>query len=62
MLRRVRALNATALTAWPASGARLQGRIYHLTGAAAFARDLAIRAMGPERMLARQDWIYDWRV
>jgi salicylate hydroxylase len=45
-----------------ASSARLQGRIYHLTGAAAFARDLAIRAMGPERMLARQDWIYDWRV
>jgi hypothetical protein len=64
VLRRVRALNATALTAsvWPASGARLQGRIYHLTGAAAFARDLAIRAMGPARMLARQDWIYDWRV
>jgi salicylate hydroxylase len=45
-----------------ASSARLQGRIYHLTGAAAFARDLAIRAMGPERMLARQDWIYDWRI
>jgi salicylate hydroxylase len=45
-----------------ASSARLQGRIYHLTGAAAFARDLAIRAMGPARMLARQDWIYDWRI
>jgi salicylate hydroxylase len=42
--------------------ARQQGRIYHLTGPAAIARDLAIRAMGPERMLARQDWIYDWRV
>jgi salicylate hydroxylase len=42
--------------------ARRQGRIYHLTGAAAFARDLTIRAMGPTRMLARQDWIYDWRV
>jgi salicylate hydroxylase len=41
--------------------ARRQGRIYHLTGAAAFARDLTIRAMGPTRMLARQDWIYDWR-
>ncbi|MGY4480419.1 FAD-dependent monooxygenase [Bradyrhizobium sp. USDA 3364] len=42
--------------------ARQQGRIYHLGGAAAIARDLAIRAIGPERMLARQDWIYDWRV
>ncbi|MTV12061.1 MULTISPECIES: FAD-dependent monooxygenase [Bradyrhizobium] len=41
--------------------ARQQGRIYHLGGPAAIARDLAIRAIGPERMLARQDWIYDWR-
>jgi salicylate hydroxylase len=42
--------------------ARQSGRIYHLGGAAALARDLAIQAMGPKRMLARQDWIYDWRV
>jgi salicylate hydroxylase len=41
--------------------ARQQGRIYHLTGPAALARDLAIKAMGPRRLLARQDWIYDWR-
>ncbi|WP_050625566.1 FAD-dependent monooxygenase [Bradyrhizobium viridifuturi] len=41
--------------------ARQQGRIYHLSGPLAIARDLAIRAIGPERMLARQDWIYDWR-
>jgi salicylate hydroxylase len=41
--------------------ARQSGRIYHLAGAAALARDLAIRLMGPTRMLARQDWIYDWR-
>ena len=41
--------------------ARQQGRIYHLSGSAALARDLAIRALGPQRMLARQDWIYDWR-
>nr|WP_249168118.1 FAD-dependent monooxygenase [Bradyrhizobium elkanii] len=41
--------------------ARQQGRIYHLGGPAAIARDLAIRAIGPERLLARQDWIYDWR-
>jgi len=41
--------------------ARQQGRIYHLGGPFAIARDLAIRALGPERMLARQDWIYGWR-
>ena len=41
--------------------ARQQGRIYHLGGPLALARDLAIRALGPERMLARQDWIYSWR-
>jgi salicylate hydroxylase len=37
------------------------GRIYHLKGFAASARDLAIKAIGGKRMLARQDWIYDWR-
>jgi salicylate hydroxylase len=41
--------------------ARQAGRIYHLMGPAALARDLAIRALGAQRMLARQDWIYDWR-
>jgi salicylate hydroxylase len=42
--------------------ARHQGLIYHLKGPVAFARDLAIRATGAKRMLARQNWIYDWRV
>ncbi len=42
--------------------ARRNGTIYHLGGPAALARDWFIRAMGPHRMLARQDWIYDWRV
>jgi salicylate hydroxylase len=41
--------------------ARRAGQIYHLTGAMALARDLAIKAMGAQRTLARQDWIYDWR-
>lgn len=41
--------------------ARRHGRIYHYTGALALARDLTIKTMGPRRMLARQDWIYDWR-
>lgn len=40
--------------------AQQNGRIFHLKGAAALARDLAIRTIGP-RMLRRQDWIYDWR-
>jgi len=41
--------------------ARQQGRIYHFSGPLAIGRDLAIRALGPERLLARQDWIYGWR-
>ena len=41
--------------------ARRNGTVYHLKGAAALARDLFIRSIGPQRMLARQDWIYDWR-
>ena len=41
--------------------ARQAGRIYHLEGPLATARNLLISAMGPERMLARQDWIYGWR-
>ncbi|NEV01781.1 FAD-dependent monooxygenase [Bradyrhizobium uaiense] len=53
-LRRARALKVQRM-------ARQQGRIYHLSGPLAVARDLAIRAIGPQRMLARQDWIYDWR-
>ena len=41
--------------------ARRNGTIYHLNGPAALARDWFIRAIGPQRLLARQDWIYDWR-
>ena len=41
--------------------ARQAGRIYHLAGPAAYARDLVIRTMGAKRMLTRQDWIYDWQ-
>ncbi len=39
-----------------------RGEIYHLTGPAALARDLTIKALGAKRMLVRQNWIYDWRV
>jgi 2-polyprenyl-6-methoxyphenol hydroxylase-like FAD-dependent oxidoreductase len=41
--------------------ARRLGRIYHLATPLALARDLVIKAMGPQRMLSRQSWIYDWR-
>ena len=41
--------------------ARQSARIYHLSGPAAYARDLTLRTMGAERVLARQNWIYDWR-
>src|SRR5882757_4591680 len=41
--------------------ARRNGMIYHLEGPLAYARDLAIKAIGPDRLLARQDWIFDWR-
>lgn len=53
-LRRARVARVQSL-------ARQNGRIYHLAGAAALARDLGIKALGPRRMLKRQDWIYDWR-
>jgi salicylate hydroxylase len=53
-LRRARVARVQAL-------AERNGRISHLAGAAALARDLVIKAIGPQRMLARQDWIYNWR-
>jgi salicylate hydroxylase len=40
---------------------RRQGAIYHLGGAAAFVRDLTMRSLGPNRMLARLDWLYGYR-
>lgn len=42
--------------------ARRTGEIYHLRGAMALARDTFIKLSGGQRLLARQDWIYDWRV
>jgi salicylate hydroxylase len=35
-----------------------QGRVYHMSGAMAAARDLTMRALGPERLLRRYDWLY----
>lgn len=41
--------------------ARTTGQIYHLGGPLAAARDVGIRLIGGERLLARQDWVYDRR-
>jgi salicylate hydroxylase len=41
--------------------ARRNGRIYHLSGLAAAARNRVLRRLDGERLLARFDWLYDWR-
>jgi len=38
---------------------RRQATIYHFAGPAALLRDMAIRALGPQKMLARYDWLYN---
>jgi salicylate hydroxylase len=40
---------------------RRQGSIYGLTGPEALVRNLAMRAMGGERLRARYNWLYDWQ-
>jgi salicylate hydroxylase len=40
--------------------ARQNGRVYHLGGPAAIARDLVMHALGPERMTSRYDWLYGY--
>jgi len=41
--------------------ARRNGRVYHLKGPAAFARNLGLAVVGGNRLLRRYDWLYDWR-
>jgi salicylate hydroxylase len=38
--------------------AKAQARLYHLSGFFGFARDLGMRALGPERLIKRYDWLY----
>ena len=47
-------------TARAQRAARRNGTVYHLTGAAALLRRLALAAMGGRRLLSRYDWIYGW--
>lgn len=37
------------------------GARYHLAGPAAWLRDMAMAAIGGQRLLQHYDWIYDWR-
>ena len=50
--RRMRRANAVV------AASRRQGRYFHMSGAMAIARNLAIRALGDEGMLARNAWLY----
>ena len=38
--------------------AQRQGRIYHLNGPMAFARDAVMKLLGPDRLSSRYDWLY----
>ena len=40
---------------------RRQSRIYGLSGPRALVRNLAMRAMGGEKLLSRYDWLYTWK-
>jgi len=40
---------------------RKTGRVYHLGLPWSFARDIAMRRMGPDGMRRRHAWLYDWR-
>jgi salicylate hydroxylase len=42
--------------------ARRNSRRYHLGGPLGFARDIALKTMGGERLLHRYDWLYGWQV
>ncbi|MGB7257894.1 MAG: FAD-dependent oxidoreductase [Pseudolabrys sp.] len=50
-----------ARTAQAQNASRKQGRVYGLTGPEALIRNLAMRAMGGEKLLARYDWLYNWQ-
>lgn len=44
-----------------AAQARDNGRIYHLSGPAAFARNLVLRSAGGPFFMSRYDWLYGWK-
>jgi salicylate hydroxylase len=50
-----------ARTARAQRAARHNGRAYHMGGAGAALRTLALLAMGGQRLIARYDWLYGWK-
>jgi salicylate hydroxylase len=44
-----------------AKASRRNGSIYHLQGLAAQARNLVLRKLPAQRLMARYDWLYGWR-
>lgn len=44
-----------------AATSRHNGRIFHLRGAAALARNLAMAVLPPTHLMARYDWVYGWQ-
>ena len=44
-----------------AKASRRNGGIYHLQGLAAQARNLVLRKLPAQRLMARYDWLYGWR-
>ncbi|MEO0728882.1 MAG: FAD-dependent oxidoreductase [Pseudomonadota bacterium] len=51
----------TSRAAAVAKAAKNNGRIFHLSGPGAFARDTALGLMGGDRAMARYDWLYGWK-
>jgi salicylate hydroxylase len=47
-------------TARAQRAARRNGTVYHMGGAEAFLRTIALLAMGGSRLLHRYDWLYGW--
>jgi salicylate hydroxylase len=43
------------------AASRRNGRIYHLSGTPAAARNFVLRNVPPRRLMAGYDWIYGWR-
>jgi salicylate hydroxylase len=44
-----------------ARASRRNGRIYHMRGMRAAARNMVLRKSSPERLMAQYDWLYGWR-
>jgi salicylate hydroxylase len=48
-------------TARAQRAARRNGMVYHIGGAEAFLRTIALLAMGGSRLIKRYDWLYGWQ-